>query len=109
MKGYVYILKVRNGNRYIGSTINLEKRVLEHMRGKVFSTKNKLPVTLMAYRFFEDVKEASLWEKKYKKSHGQLERDIKKGILLLTPDGLPAGQSPLGGAAHSSVGRATPS
>ncbi len=91
-KGYVYILKTTAGNRYIGSTINLERRYTEHRTGKVLPTKNKLQVTLLAYRKFSDVKEAAIWEKKYKQSHGQLERDVKKGILVGVPDGyLPAG------------------
>ena len=104
MEGYVYILNTANGNKYIGSTINIERRYNEHAAGKVFSTKNKLPVTLIAFRKFSDIREAAMWEKKYKRSHGQLERDLKKGILVLTPqsklrpDALPAGQSPLGGA-----------
>jgi putative endonuclease len=91
MEGYVYILKTSDGNRYIGSTINLKRRFGEHSSGKVLSTRNKLPVTLVAYRTFTEIKEAALWEKKYKRSHAQLERDLKKGILILTQKDKPVG------------------
>jgi len=81
MCGYVYILKTATGQQYIGSTKNVANRLREHERGKVISTKHKRPVALFAIRTFNDIKEAAVWEKKYKRSHGQLERDIRKGLF----------------------------
>lgn len=78
---FVYILKSAAGAKYIGSTKNLDRRLREHMGGKVRSTKYLLPVRLYATRECATVKEATLWEKKYKRSHGQLERDLRKGVL----------------------------
>jgi len=85
-RGYVYILITAIGTRYIGSTKNLAKRIAEHNAGRVLSTRLKRPVRLLGYRVFSDVREAAMWEKKYKRSHGQLDRDMKKGILVVTAE-----------------------
>jgi len=41
---YVYLLKLENNTVYTGRSDNLKKRIKEHKGGKVYSTKNKLPV-----------------------------------------------------------------
>ena len=33
-KGYMYILECSNGSYYVGSTIDLEKRFLQHSNGE---------------------------------------------------------------------------
>lgn len=82
---YVYILRsLKDLNKYIGSTVNLERRVAEHNNGHVLSTKNRRPLVLTAYQYFETIEQAVELEKKYKKSHGALERAIKKGLMKLT-------------------------
>ena len=45
MENYrVYIIKsAKNGKYYIGSTSNLERRILDHNAGKVKSTKSGVP------------------------------------------------------------------
>lgn len=73
----------RDGNFYIGSTKDLEKRISEHERGWVKSTAYRRPLKFFGYREFSTIEEAAGWEKKYKKSHGQLERDIKNGKIIL--------------------------
>ncbi|MDO8564820.1 MAG: GIY-YIG nuclease family protein [bacterium] len=80
---FVYILKTAQGTKYTGSTINLLRRIEEHMGGLVKSTKGKRPLILYATRECETMKEAAFWEKKYKKSLSEIERHIKKGILKL--------------------------
>lgn len=40
---YVYILSLENSDLYKGSTGDLRRRLEEHKRGKVLSTKNKKP------------------------------------------------------------------
>jgi len=77
----VYIRTTKGGTYYTGSTIDLERRMREHMSGHVLYTKTRRPVQLYAYREFNDIKEAALWEKKYKRSSGQRIRDLQKGIL----------------------------
>jgi len=85
MKPCIYILQsLKDGNQYIGSTFNIDRRLSEHNRGKVKSTKRRRPLKLIGIRKFDNIADASLWEKKYKKSHGQLERDIRnKNITTL--------------------------
>ncbi len=84
MKFYVYILKSKkDGKMYIGSTKNLRIRINEHMKGEVKSTKDRRPFKLIGWRQFNVAADAALWEKKYKRSHGQLERDIKNTKIYL--------------------------
>ncbi len=81
---YVYILKsLKDNHNYIGSTVNLQKRINQHQGGLVTSTKNRLPVILYGFRKFDLIQEAAVWEKKYKRSHGQLLRDIKNGLITI--------------------------
>ncbi|MBM2820834.1 MAG: nuclease [Candidatus Berkelbacteria bacterium] len=81
---YIYILKSKKDNHlYIGSTINLKNRINEHLGGHVESTRYRRPLELIGWREFQTVIEAALWEGKYKRSHGQLERDIKSGKIVL--------------------------
>jgi len=38
---------------------------------------------LYAYREFSNISEAAIFEKKYKNSSGQIDRDIKNGKLII--------------------------
>lgn len=81
---YVYILKsLKDNKQYIGSTINLSKRMLAHNKGHVKSTKNRRQFVLWGYQICGTVQDAALLEKKYKRSHGALERAIKNGQFIL--------------------------
>lgn len=55
MSGYVYILKsLKNGQYYIGSTNDLERRLIEHNSGKgCLTTKRLLPFELVFQEEFE--------------------------------------------------------
>ncbi|MBI2010102.1 MAG: GIY-YIG nuclease family protein [Candidatus Chisholmbacteria bacterium] len=46
---YVYVLLDRNGNFYTGCCSDLKSRYQQHQKGKVFATKNKLPIKLIYY------------------------------------------------------------
>ena len=47
---YVYVLEsLKDGERYIGYTNNLRKRLEEHNKGKNFSTKFRLPFRLIYF------------------------------------------------------------
>jgi putative endonuclease len=64
---YVYVLNsLRNSDLYIGCASNLEKRVNEHNRGKVYSTKNMLPVELIYYEAYRLKEQAYKREKSLK-------------------------------------------
>jgi len=79
---YVYILKgLLNGKLYIGSTDNLKRRVIEHNRGKVASTKSALPWRLIYYEAHLNKTLARKAEIFYKTGQGR--RQIKKKLGIL--------------------------
>jgi len=50
---YVYILKLSNGEFYIGQTFNVEHRVLQHLKGKgaVITKKNRPVETVSVEKY----------------------------------------------------------
>ena len=77
---YVYILlSLKDKRFYTGSTSDLRRRFLEHKRGKVKSTKNRLPIKLLCYEGYLYKKEALRREKFLKSSDGK--RDLKKRLI----------------------------
>lgn len=67
---YVYVLKLKNGDYYIGSTENIQRRLKEHNQGLVDSTKPSLPYKLVSFTGFLDKRKALLYEKYLKKGSG---------------------------------------
>jgi putative endonuclease len=67
MKCGVYILLCGNGRYYVGSTNDLDRRLVEHGDCRVKATKNVQPVRLAAF-----IAQASLTNAR------RLERNIKK-------------------------------
>jgi len=63
---YVYILKCRDGNRYVGSTNDLVKRLVFHAEGHVPSTRKRRPVALVYYEGFATRIEALKREMQFK-------------------------------------------
>jgi putative endonuclease len=54
-KYYTYVLKSERDDRlYIGSTSNLRRRINEHNKGEVRSTKGRRPLRLVYYEEHED-------------------------------------------------------
>lgn len=54
MKGYVYILECANGQYYVGSTNDLDRRMQEHANGRgARFTKSHLPVKLVYQEEFD--------------------------------------------------------
>ena len=82
MKGYTYILECSGGSYYVGSTINLERRLAEHQRGEgAMFTKAHLPVKLVYYEKFQRIDEAFKREKQLQKwSHCKKEALISGDI-----------------------------
>jgi len=77
---FVYILQSdKNGKYYIGSTNDLERRLLEHNFRKTKSLKNLLPVKLIFKKELAQLIQARRIERKLKKmkSRSILERIIK--------------------------------
>jgi len=81
---YVYILKSKKDNKlYIGYTKDLRKRFFEHNKGKVESTKNRIPFSLIYYEAYKNGEDATDREKSFKKSgsvYNGLIKRIKKSI-----------------------------
>lgn len=56
MKGYAYILECSDGSYYTGSTIDLDRRLIEHQNGLGANhTKKRLPVKLVYYEVFDRI------------------------------------------------------
>jgi len=56
---YVYFLKsLKNNDLYIGSTENIQKRLIRHNSGKVRSTQYYRPWRLLGFEEFENRSEA---------------------------------------------------
>ncbi|MCH7492095.1 GIY-YIG nuclease family protein [Patescibacteria group bacterium] len=75
---YVYILKsVMNNRLYIGSTNDVNRRILEHNNGNVSSTKAYIPYKLIKIEKFLNKKGALKREFQIKKS-GILRQQLKQ-------------------------------
>lgn len=74
---YVYLLKSKRYNElYVGSTSDLKVRVSEHNKGKVKSTKNKIPYELIYYEAYKMESDARRREKMLK-LRGQARSKLK--------------------------------
>jgi putative endonuclease len=62
--GYMYILKCSDNSYYIGSTNNLELRLVQHQAGQGSKyTSKRLPVTLLYFEEYPSVADAFYREK----------------------------------------------
>ncbi len=78
----VYILKSKDKNwYYVGSTNDVGRRIREHEKGRVRSTKNYRPFVLVFVKRFDEEKDARMYERKLKKCRIEKESIIKKFSL----------------------------
>lgn len=80
---HLYVLKLNNGQIYIGFTGNLAKRLEEHNGGKVFTTSKYLPVKLVYHEGYLSQKDAIQREKMIKRfgsTYAHLKRRIVNSI-----------------------------
>lgn len=78
---YVYILRsLSNKELYIGFTSDINKRLKEHNRGLVFSTKPYLPWRIIHFEAYRDENDAKRREEYLKTSQGSrlLKRMLKE-------------------------------
>ncbi|MCX6746387.1 MAG: GIY-YIG nuclease family protein [Candidatus Parcubacteria bacterium] len=90
-QGFVYIIQSQTSNNYYtGSSENPTKRLSEHNRGKVKSTRNKGPWILKFTQGFPTIKEAKQIEYMIKKlkRRDYLERIIQDGYIKMKINGL---------------------
>jgi putative endonuclease len=72
MKHYVYVLRSEKDNMfYVGYTKDIDNRMLYHISGKVTSTKNRRPLTLVYYELCLNQQDATHREKYLKTSWGK--------------------------------------
>ncbi len=72
LRYYVYVLRsLKDGRRYIGSTGNLERRLSEHDRGLVKSTRHRRPLELVYHEVFDSKEEAQERERFFKSGKGR--------------------------------------
>jgi len=79
MKKYkVYIIKsISHGSRYVGSTDDVEKRLIKHNKGDCKYTKGRRPWELIAVEEFNTRSEAMIREKFLKSGQGRKYLDEK--------------------------------
>ncbi len=76
---FVYVLQSeKDGNLYIGCTSDISKRLKEHNRGMVRSTKSRAPFKLLYTEEYPDKYEAFRIERFYKSAKGK--REVKEKI-----------------------------
>ena len=83
---YVYVLQsVKNGRYYIGSSNDLERRLLEHNSGKTASIKYLLPVKLVFNKKCLSLQDARKLELKLKKlkSRSILDKIVRDGNIKM--------------------------
>ena len=81
---YVYtLLSLSDKKFYTGLTNNLKRRLQEHARGEVKSTKNRRPLKLIHYEYFIDKNDAEAKEIFLKSGFGrnQFKIAIKKTLI----------------------------
>ena len=85
---FVYILQsIKNNRYYIGSTNNLERRLLEHNCGKTKSLKYLRPLKIVFQKGYEKESDARLIERKLKKFKSRIiiENIIKDQEIRMGP------------------------
>ncbi len=85
-KYYIYILfSLKDYKFYIGYSVNLKQRLLEHSKGEVASTKNRRPLKLIHYEYFIDKADAKSREVFLKSGFGrdQLKKSLKRTLMEL--------------------------
>jgi predicted GIY-YIG superfamily endonuclease len=84
---FVYILQNDEGKYYIGSTENIEKRLLHHFGGHTPSTKRLGNLRLVFSQEYKLLKDARSIEYKLKKlkRHDYIANIIKDGFIKIKP------------------------
>lgn len=86
MDAYVYILKGQNNKFYIGSTINLQRRLRQHELGHTQTTKNMKVITLVFNQKYTSLKQARIIERRIKnlKRRDYVEKIISDGYIKMS-------------------------
>ena len=84
---WVYILQTKAGKYYVGSTINLEKRLLHHLGGFTPSTKVLGAERLLLSQEYSTLSDARYVERKIKKlkRRDYVEKIVQEGYIRILP------------------------
>ncbi|NTU69720.1 GIY-YIG nuclease family protein [bacterium] len=82
---YVYVLLSDKDNKfYVGSTSDLRKRIIEHAKGRVDSTKNRRPLSLVFYEAYLNKYDSLRREDYFKSSKGKIYlRNMLKEFMVI--------------------------
>ncbi|MCX5792363.1 MAG: GIY-YIG nuclease family protein [Elusimicrobia bacterium] len=75
---YVYLLGLKDATLYTGRSSDLKRRIEEHNRGKVESTRHKLPAKLIYYEAYSNEQDATDRELYLKSGDGR--REVRKQL-----------------------------
>ena len=75
---YVYVLKLKNNDLYIGYSTDLRKRLNYHQNGKSKFTKPHRPIRLVYYEAYSAKKDAT--KREYHLKTGQQRKYLKQRI-----------------------------
>lgn len=85
-KGYMYILLCSEGSYYIGSTIDLELRLLQHQKGEGSNhTAKRLPVKLLYCEEYDNIADAFYREKQVQGWSRKTKEALTNGETNLLP------------------------
>ncbi len=83
---YVYILRSQKDKElYVGFTEDLQRRMKEHARGNVSSTRQRRPLDLLCYEAYHYKEEAQSREVYLKSSDGK--KDLRKRLTKSLMEG----------------------
>lgn len=86
---YVYVLlSLKDGERYIGYTTDLKRRLSEHKKGWSFATKFRLPFILIYFECCLNIEDAKRRERYLKTTQGR--RFLGLRLIEYTRHGQPA-------------------
>ena len=80
---FVYVLKLNNGNLYVGYTRDIKRRVSQHEEGLSTYTKKYLPIELVyceIYKSRDDALERERKLKQHKAALGHLRKRIQRSL-----------------------------
>ena len=84
---FVYILKSSSGKYYVGSTLELRKRLRDHRSGQTYSTNRMGELNLIFSQEYSSLSDARSVERKLKKlkRRDYIENIINEGKIKLRP------------------------
>lgn len=85
MKAYVYILKDEDSKYYVGSTVDLDRRLKQHLNGHTKTTSRMKNIRLVLKQEYNELAKAREIERKIKKLKRKdyLEKMVTEGYIRM--------------------------